>query len=317
MGQAALVHFRADAAATDVHAALVRDGAVVIDDAISASAVDRLVEELRPYVEATPPGADAFSGSRTTRTGALVARSPLTRALVMDPRIHALCEAVLKPNCMRYQLHLTQLIRIMPGQAAQQIHRDRWAWGRGLSHLEPQLNTIWALTDFTAENGATQVAPGSTEWPDDRVAAAHEICQAEMRRGSVLIYTGSVFHSGGANVSSEDRWGLNITYSLGWLRQEENQYLSCPPELARALEPDLQALLGYAMGSYALGYFTPPLPPGQGPEAVPPECALGLAAPAGSSLGGQDLLDASIAASRRTKDAGPADRSAQAGERRP
>jgi hypothetical protein len=64
---------------------------------------------------------------------------------------------------------------------------------------------------------------------------------------------------------------LNITYALGWLRQEENQYLSCPPEIAKNFDPELQAMLGYAMGSYALGYFTPPLPPGQGPDVVPPD----------------------------------------------
>jgi hypothetical protein len=80
-----------------------------------------------------------------------------------------------------------------------------------------------------------------------------------------------VIHSGGANVSGADRVGINITYSLGWLRQEENQYLSCPPEIAATLAPDLQRLIGYSMGSYALGYFSPPLPPGMGPEIVPPE----------------------------------------------
>jgi hypothetical protein len=95
-----------------------------------------------------------------------------------------------------------------------------------------------------------------------------------MPRGSVIVYSGSVFHGGGANTSNEDRIGLNLTYSLGWLRQEENQYLSCPPEIARTLTPELQALIGYAMGSYALGYYTPPLPPGAGPELVPPEYAL-------------------------------------------
>lgn len=295
-----LVHLPADAPSAEVVAVLARDGAVILDHALPPAELEALVAELRPYVEATEPGRDAFSGARTTRTGALVARSPLTRPLVMDPRIHALCEAVLKPNCLRYQLHLTQVIRIMPGQDAQPIHRDRWAWGRGLGHLEPQLNTIWALTDFTAENGATQVVPGSVDWPDDRKAEPEEIARAEMRAGSVVIYTGSVFHGGGANTSTADRWGLNITYALGWLRQEENQYLSCPPEIARTLEPELQALLGYAMGSYALGYFTPPLPPGEGPEAVPPEFALD--GNRVGSMGGQDLLDAAVAHARRVSE---------------
>jgi ectoine hydroxylase-related dioxygenase (phytanoyl-CoA dioxygenase family) len=289
-----LAHFPADAPAEAVVAALTRDGAVILDDAMTAAEVDALVAELRPYVEATAPGRDGFSGDRTTRTGALVARSALSRKVVTDPRVLAIADAVLKPNCHRYQLHLTQVIRIMPGQGAQPIHRDRWAWGKHLAHLEPQLNTIWALTDFTADNGATQVVPGSVTWPDERVAEPGEIGRAEMRRGSVLVYLGSVFHGGGANVSDADRWGLNITYALGWLRQEENQYLSCPPEIARTLEPELAALMGYSMGNYALGYFTPPLPPGQGPEAAPPEFALGAGAGV-QAMGDAELLAAATA----------------------
>jgi ectoine hydroxylase-related dioxygenase (phytanoyl-CoA dioxygenase family) len=172
--------------------------------------------------------------------------------------------------------------------------------------IEPQVNTIWALTDFTAANGATQVIPGSQAWPDDRKAEPHEIARAEMRKGSVLLYTGTVFHGGGANTAGHDRWGLNITYSLGWLRQEENMYLSCPPDIARTLEPELQALVGYAMSNYALGYFTPPLPPGEGPETVPPEWALGgAAADAEGSLGGADLLAEVVARARRAAEVKP------------
>ncbi|PKQ00135.1 MAG: phytanoyl-CoA dioxygenase, partial [Alphaproteobacteria bacterium HGW-Alphaproteobacteria-12] len=87
-----------------------------------------------------------------------------------------------------------------------------------------------------------------------------------------------------------DRIGINITYTLGWLRQEENQYLSCPPEIAKTLSPELQALIGYSMGSYALGYYTPPLPAGQGPEVVPPEFALGKMDAAASQFGNAELL---------------------------
>ena len=287
-----LTHLPADAAIEDIMAVLDRDGALILDDMLTPAEIDALSAEIRPYVDATEPGRDGFSGHKTTRTGALIARSPLSRKAVLDRRIRAICDAVLKPNCQRYQLHLTQLIRIMPGQEAQPIHRDRWAWGKHLKGVEPQLNTIWALTDFTEPNGATQVVPGSITWPDDRIAEPHEIGRAVMRRGSVLIYTGTVFHSGGANVGDTDRCGLNITYALGWLRQEENQYLSCPPEIARTLEPELQALIGYAMGSYALGYYTPPLPPGEGPEIVPPEFALGARDVGGFSMGDEELLSA-------------------------
>jgi len=281
----------ADAPIEAVMAALDRDGALILEGVIAPQSAHDLAEELRPWVEATQPGQDGFTGFRTTRTGALVARSPGCRTAILDPRIRAICDKVLLPNCTRYQLHLGQLIRIMPGQPAQPIHRDRWAWGQYLKGVEPQLNTIWALTDFTAENGATQVVPGSIDWPDSRKATPEEICQATMKAGSVLVYTGTVFHGGGANTGETDRWGLNITYALGWLRQEENQYLSCPPEIARTLEPELQQLIGYAMGSYALGYYTPPLPPGEGPEVVPPEYALTGDA-AGSQLGSAELLGA-------------------------
>jgi ectoine hydroxylase-related dioxygenase (phytanoyl-CoA dioxygenase family) len=113
-----------------------------------------------------------------------------------------------------------------------------------------------------------------------------------MSAGSVVVYTGSTFHGGGENVSNGDRVGLNISYSLGWLRQEENQYLSVPPEVAKTLDPELSALLGYTMGRYALGYFTPPLPPGQGPEIVPPEYAL-TGVGAGNAMGSAADLAAS------------------------
>jgi hypothetical protein len=272
----ALKHLPADAAPEAISALLDSDGALILDDVLSAAEVDRVRAEIDPYVEATADGRDKFTGFQTTRTGALVARSPACRDLVMHPTMLGGCDAFLKRACDRYQLHLTQVIRIRPGQGKQALHRDRLAWGGFLpASIEPQFNTIWAMTDFTQANGATQVVPGSPSWPEGRKAEAHEVGYAEMTRGSVLIYSGSVIHAGGENQTGADRIGLNITYCLGWLRQEENQYLSCPPAIARTLDPELQALLGYAMGSYALGYFTPPLPPGEGPEVVPPQFALG------------------------------------------
>ncbi len=267
-----LAHLSADATSAEICAVLDRDGALIIDDAMAPGLLDRLRVEILPYVEATPVGMDEFTGRHTTRTGALAARSAACRDLITDTRLMGACDIFLKPFCDRYQLHLTQLIRIKDGQGRQPLHRDRLAWGGFLrGDIEPQLNTIWAVTDFVEANGATCVVPGSHRWDEGREATSDDICFAEMRAGSVLVYSGSVIHAGGANRSGADRMGLNITYCLGWLRQEENQYLSCPPEIARAFSAELQQLLGYAMGSYALGYFTPPLPPGEGPEIVPPE----------------------------------------------
>ena len=271
-----LEHLPADTSLEALMEVIRRDGAAILDDVLSPAEVDQAMAEMGPYIDATPTGRDDFTGVRTTRTGGLVARSAAARAMITHPLLLAACDEFLLPCCDRYQLHLTQVIRIRPGQVKQPLHRDRLAWGGYLQAIiEPQLNTIWALSDFTEANGATQVVPGSPHWPEARLPQAHEVGYAEMKRGSVLVYTGSVIHSGGANVSNGDRVGVNLTYALGWLRQEENQYLSCPPEIARELDPALQALIGYSRGSYALGYYTPPGPPGSQPEAVAPEYALG------------------------------------------
>ena len=267
-----LKYLPADAAPEAINDVLKSEGACILEGALSKTELAQMKDECLPFITATETGRDDFTGRKTTRTGALVARSAACRDAVMHPTIVNGAKTFLKPYCETIQLHLTQFIRIKPGQEVQPLHRDRLAWGGYLlPTLEPQFNTIWAITDFTKENGATNVIPGSNKWGPDRKPNRDEVEYAEMEAGSVLVYSGSVVHSGGANVSDADRIGLNITYALGWLRQEENQYLSCPPEIAKDFDPELQAMLGYAMGSYALGYFTPPLPPGQGPEVVPPD----------------------------------------------
>ncbi|MEM7329765.1 MAG: phytanoyl-CoA dioxygenase family protein [Pseudomonadota bacterium] len=267
-----LKYLPADAKPEALVDALKTDGACIVEGVLDAATLSQMKAECMPYIDATDTGRDDFTGRKTTRTGALVARSATCRDVVMNPTIVSGAKSFLKPYCETIQLHLTQFIRIQPGQPVQPLHRDRLAWGGYLlPDLEPQFNTIWAITDFTKENGATNVIPGSNTWDPERQPSRDEVEYAEMNAGSVLVYSGSVVHSGGANMSDQERIGLNITYALGWLRQEENQYLSCPPEIAKAFDPELQAMLGYAMGSYALGYFTPPLPPGQGPEVVPPE----------------------------------------------
>ena len=267
-----LKYLPADASPDALSDALKTDGACIVEGALSSVALSQMKSECMPFIDATETGRDDFTGRKTTRTGALVARSAACRDAVMNKTIVGGAKTFLKPYCETIQLHLTQFIRIQPGQPVQPLHRDRLAWGGYLlPTLEPQFNTIWAMTDFTKENGATNVIPGSNQWDPGREPSRDEVEYAEMDAGSVLVYSGSVVHSGGANVSDQDRIGLNITYALGWLRQEENQYLSCPPEIAKDFDSELQAMLGYAMGSYALGYFTPPLPPGKGPEVVPPE----------------------------------------------
>ncbi len=188
----------ATASPDEILAVLKRDGALILKDVLTKDQIAQVLTETMPYIDATEPGRDDFTGRKTTRTGALVARSAACRDMVANKTIVAAAESFLKPFCERIQLHLTQVIRIRPGQPKQQIHRDRWAWGTYLKNLEPQFNTIWAITDFTKENGATQVCPGSLDWADDYQPTDDQIGYAEMSAGSVLVYSGGVFHGGGA-----------------------------------------------------------------------------------------------------------------------
>ena len=264
------------ATTNDVLAELDQAGAVIVKDVIGAQILERFNAEVMPYVERTPMGRDDFLGKSTKRTGALAARSQICRDLILHDLVLGAAEAFLAPYTKKIILHLTQTIEIHPGSSAQAIHRDRYAWGTHLPQsIEPQLNTIWAMTDFTLENGATHCVPGSHRWSWEQQAQSDQICQAEMSKGSVFFYTGSILHRGGANMSNAPRLGLNLTYCLGWLRQEENQYLSCPPELAKDFDPKLQELLGYTQGEYALGYYSDPLDESGSKEILPPELSLG------------------------------------------
>jgi len=248
-------HLPSSASPDQIAAVIARDGCAVIDRVASPAQIAKLRGELAPYEAANALGSDDFAGRRTKRTGALIARSPTARAFVTHPTVLGTVAKVLG-HASGYQLHLTQLISIGPGEPMQQIHRDQWAFDffPFPSGYEVQCNTIWAMTDFSAENGATRVIPGSNHYADKLSFVEEQTEPAEMSAGSVLFYTGSLYHGGGANRSREVRSGLNLTYNLAWLRQEENQYLACPHEIARTLPESLLRLMGYARGAYALGY---------------------------------------------------------------
>ncbi len=252
---AAVQHLPPDTPAERIHEVLARDGALIVDDLASTDVVDAIAAEMAPYVDATPYGSDEFTGRTTKRTGGLVGRSPTSRQLVQDPLILDVAGRLLD-RAKAFQLHLTQIISIGPGSPAQTIHRDQWAFDfyEFPADYHVQCNTIWAMTDFTEENGATRLIPGSQDWENSFEHTLDESVPAEMSKGSCLLYSGKVYHGGGANRSDDTRVGLNITYNVAWLRQEENQYLSVPREVAVTLDDELLALLGYSMGAYALGY---------------------------------------------------------------
>ncbi len=248
-------HLAATATPDDVAEQLDAHGCVVVDERVAPGVMDAVSDELAPFLEATAFGTDEFSGRRTRRTGGLISRSPTARRLVTDPLVIGATRAHLT-KATAIQLHLTQLIAIGPDEPAQLVHRDQWAFDffPFPAGYPVQCNTIWAMTDFTEANGATRVMPGSHLYEDKQRFAEADTEPAEMTKGSVLFYTGALYHGGGANHSNATRVGVNITYARGWLRQEENQYLSVPPDVVRELDDDLLKLMGYARGAYALGY---------------------------------------------------------------
>ena len=238
-----------------VAAALAASGVAIVERLEPEAKLAAALRELEPYVAATPTGSDGFAGRRTRRTGGLVARSPICRELITHPFVQGVVGRVLG-HASNHHLHLTQMIAIGPGEPAQLIHRDQWAFDffPFPSGYEVQCNTIWAVNDFTEENGATRVIAGSNKLADKLQFSEADTEPAVMPAGSLVFYTGSLYHGAGANRSDHVRYGLNLTYALGWLRQEENQYLSVPFELARTLPDPLLRLIGYARGAYALGY---------------------------------------------------------------
>jgi ectoine hydroxylase-related dioxygenase (phytanoyl-CoA dioxygenase family) len=251
-----LLHLPPDATAEQVAAALQTEGYAIVDELVSNAFMDRLEAETAPYIDATPYGGDAFLGQKTRRTGALIARSPAARDLVMNPLAIATAGKFLA-HASTFQLHLTQIISVEPGSPAQPLHQDQLAWDffPFPDDYHIQCNILWAMSDYTEEMGATRIVPGSQYGQREKTFAQADSLPAVMKRGSALFYTGKVFHGAGANVSAHIRRAVNITYAVGWVRQEENQFLSTPLEIARTLPEDLLKVMGYQTGCFALGYM--------------------------------------------------------------
>lgn len=234
-------------------AALDRDGYLILDGVLNDYETQTLEGELEPWIGRTPRCEGDFYGWRTTRVGGLLSKAPIVQHLVLNPRILAIAEALMKPACDYVQLNLTQATRVHPGERAQAPHRDEEMWPADTGGRHWLLNVMWAVSDFTEENGATCLWPGSQRRELDRGEDPSQSIAAAMPKGSACLFLGSLTHGAGANTSDAPRTGVIVSYCLGWLKTYENQFLAYPKEVVRCFPERLQRLLGYQMHRPNLG----------------------------------------------------------------
>jgi len=247
-------------AATDsterIVAALQEHGAVIVEGVLDADLLARFNAEIEPILERTNPERtylnpliDFFFGKRVRQiTGVATHSRVFGEEILCHPFYTGVCDAVLLPSCSGYQLNVAQVMDRGPGADRQLLHRDADVWVHlPRPHPEVQVASVIALVDFTEANGATVVAPGSHRWERGRQPAPDELVAAEMPAGAAVVYLGSTIHAGGKNATA-DAWrrGMHMSFVVGWLRTEENNYLATPPSVARTLPRRSQELLGYA-----------------------------------------------------------------------
>ena len=249
-------YFDADANSEAVIQAMERDGAAVVRDQIAPEVADRVLAELRaPFDSEGRADMDDFNGYTTLRVSRVLAHSRSSAELVGHSRVIDVADAFLLPHCANYQIGSLTAIEIHPGEDEQMLHLDDDIYPIRLPGANWQISALWPLQDFTIENGATRVILGSHRRQHHYDQPGQEAVPVVMSKGSVLLYLGSTLHGGGANRSDAPRAALINTYSLGWLRQEENQYLNVPRSIAESYPEHIQKLMGYESCGLLGGYL--------------------------------------------------------------
>jgi ectoine hydroxylase-related dioxygenase (phytanoyl-CoA dioxygenase family) len=245
-----------EGAAIEAHAERVRTGGwSVVENAIAPELVDELNEDLLRLERALGivPADNLFEGLRTTRIYNLLVHGRLYERIPIHPNVLPIVERVLDPGLLISSL---SSIAIGPDESAQLIHADDQVIAMPKPHPPFICNTMWAITDFTEENGATRLCPGThTADHSPNPLEQYESIPAEMSKGSVLVWVGSLWHGGGANRTDKRRVGIAMNYCAGYLRQQENQQLGIPVETARRFPRRLQELVGYSIYNGLIGHI--------------------------------------------------------------
>lgn len=234
--------------------ALDEAGCCVVAHAAPPSTMDAIADELAPFAVGASTGASRFEGFSTRRTGSPLPRSATFRSIALHPDIRAAGDHVLG-HASGWRFSAAEYIEIGAGEVPQRLHRDRWKYDMVDFPVEVELNGMWAVTDFTEDNGATRIIPGSHRFSGDQTPDPGDAIAAEMPKGSLLLYTGSVFHGGGPNHTGEWRRGLSLQHGVSWLTQSTNQFLECPPDVVAAWPDDLVRFIGYERAGNGLGYW--------------------------------------------------------------
>jgi ectoine hydroxylase-related dioxygenase (phytanoyl-CoA dioxygenase family) len=232
-----------------------KDGYTIVEDAIEPDLLDALADDLARLEREldVKPATNEFEGSKTLRVYNLLVHGDVWQQVPVHPSVLPIIDGVLDPGCLISSL---SSINIGPGETPQPIHADDMLMPIPKPHPPTVCNSMWALTDFTEENGATRIIPG-THVADSspNYGQEYDSIAAEMPRGSVLIWHGSLWHGGGANQTDERRIGIAMNYCAGYIRQQENQQLGIPSALVRTFSPRLQELVGYGVYSGLIGHI--------------------------------------------------------------
>ena len=235
---------------------IAEDGYTILPDAIEPGLLDEIDDALVKLEHdlGIVPADNLFEGLHTTRVYNLLIHGPTFQKVPVHPNVLPVVEGVLDPGLLISSL---SSIAIGPGEHAQPIHADDQLIPLTRPHVPIICNTMWAITDFTEENGATRLIPGShkRDEPPNPLEPYDDTVAAVMPKGSVLVWVGSLWHGGGANKTDQRRVGIAMNYCAGYIRQQENQQLGIPPEFVRTFSRRLQELVGYSVYNGLIGHI--------------------------------------------------------------